>query len=303
MKRITGVVLLLAVCVCPVPAQQAEGEADLDRVAAEGQINQRVQYFMDMGLEREVALWVTMLEQSGMEPGEILMTLIMIEEGPEGAGMMMLMDALKGSSSARPVVLEHGEQVLLIVDGGVLYNINLQTMEVTGKVAYSGPAQSERDAVWSLLIPLMTEWGGEYEVPGGPEAQRCLHNLDVLGGAFSAYVDDNNGTLPGENWVEAITPYLEDLNVLSCPSRPDQAVGYAMNAKMVDVQIAEIAEPGERILLFDTTMQAASPVGGPEAVPEGIVHEDGLNVLFADGRVEWLEMAEVREVLGFPIGE
>jgi prepilin-type processing-associated H-X9-DG protein len=118
------------------------------------------------------------------------------------------------------------------------------------------------------------------------------------------YAEQNEGALPGENWVEAITPHLHHPEaLLRCPARPELAVGYAMNAKMAGVQLHQVVEPAERILLFDTALQAESPVGGAEALPEGIVHEDGVIVLFADGHVEWLETAEAREMLGFPIDE
>jgi prepilin-type processing-associated H-X9-DG protein len=286
-------------------AQQAEGDAGLDRVAAEQRLTERVDQFAEMGLEREVAVFFALMEHSGMEPGEILAFFMMAEHGGEGAGM--LLNAMKQTSPpAQPTVIEgeDGGREALIVDGGVLYRIDLETMQVVGEVPYAAPKQADRDAIWSLLVPLMAEWEGGGAFPGGPEAAACADNLRRLGRAFTMYAEQNEGALPGENWVQALTPYLENpQELLRCPARPDLAVGYAMNAKMAGVQLHQIVEPAERILLFDTALQAESPVGGAEALPEGIVHEDGVIVLFADGRVEWLETAEAREMLGFPIGE
>ncbi|MBD3291923.1 MAG: hypothetical protein GF393_03300, partial [Armatimonadia bacterium] len=285
MTRALPVILVLALAPGLALAQQQAAANDLDRVAAEQRLAQRVEHFVEMGMEREMALFITLMEQSGMEPAEMLTFFMMAEHG-EGGGMMM-MDAMRGATGDTHTTLV-GDSTLLIIEDGILYKVDIATMEVIGKVAYAASDQAERDAVWSLIAPLMSEWGGD-EVPGGPEAATCANNLRQLGTAFGEYADANGGTFPGENWVEDITPYLPDAEILHCPARPDLAVGYAMNEKMVGAAFNQVIEPGERILLFDTVVNAETPLGGARHLPEFGAHEDGVMVLFADGRVEWLE--------------
>jgi prepilin-type processing-associated H-X9-DG protein len=300
MTRALPLILVLAILPALTVAQQEAPANDLDRVAAEQKLTQRVEHFVEMGMEREMALFMTLMEHSGVEPAEMLTMFMMAEHG-EGAGMMMLMDSMKGASTSTQTTLV-GDSTLLITEDGVLYKIDLETMQVTGKVAYAAADQAQRDAVWSLIAPLMSAWDGG-EIPGGPAATTCASNLRQLGRATGQYVDEHEGTFPGENWVQAVTPYLPNAEILRCPARPDLAVGYAMNDKMLGVAYDRITEPAERILLFDTAVNAESPVGGAELLPDFGAHEDGVMVLFADGRVEWLETPEAREVLGFPVGE
>lgn len=303
MPRAPAVLLLIALTAGTAPAQEAGTASDLDRVAAEQKLAQRVESFVEMGMEREMALFITLMEQSGVEPAEMLMMFMMAEHGGgEAGGMMMLMNAMKRASGSQPVVFERSTGGIVIVDDGVLYTIDPSPLRVTGRLDYAETSRANRDAVWSLIAPLVAEWGGR-EMPGGPEAGTCAGNLRQLGTAFGQYVDANGGAFPGENWVQEITPYLDTTEVLRCPARPDLAVGYAMNEKMLGVAFDQIGEPGERILLVDTTVNAESPAGGAQLLPEVGAHEDGVMALFADGRVEWLETPEAREVLGLPIGE
>ncbi len=310
MHRALGVLLALLLTAGVASAQEAADGADIDRVAAEQQLNQRIESFVAMGMPREAALFVTMLEKSGMEPAEILMFLMMADKGGgEGGGMMALMNAMKQQDAPpEPTVIstENGETFALIIEDGVLYRIDLETMEVTGKCAYSAQTRAERDAVWSVLVPLMSEWGGERGArggPGGPPAAQCRAHLKQLGMAFMMYADAHGGTLPGEDWVQAVMAYLDNEDIFRCPAHPDLAVGYAMNTKMLGADLRQIPELSERILLFDRLDDADPAVGGPENVPLDGAHEDGVNVLFGDGHVEWLESAEAREVLGLPIGD
>ena len=308
MQRTMSVLLALLMLAGVAIAQEAGEQANLDRMAAEQNLTQRVEQFVELGMPREAALFVTMLEKSGMEPAQILMFLMMADHGGDEAAGMMMMNQMKPQvTPPQPTVIDTGggAKTVLIIEDGVLYRIDLDTMEVTGKVAYSAPNQADRDAIWELFIPMMAgEWGGgERGGPGGAPAQQCRNQLKQMGTAFMMYVDDNDGTLPGEDWVDALMPYIENEQLFRCPDHPDIAVGYAMNAKLVGVNIRLIAEPSERILLFDRLDDVEPAIGGPNAVPMGGVHEDGVNVLFCDGHVEWMPVAEAREVLDFPIAE
>ncbi len=300
MRRLMAVVALLALAGIAALAQPAEEREDLERVAAEQEINRRIEHFVQMGMEREAAVFMTILERSGMDPAQMVLFFMMAEENEDAAGLMLLMNAMKQKAAAQPVVIDSaGGLWALIVEDGVLYLIDLDAMEVRGSVEYAPRGAPEDDAIWSLLAPMMA--GGEE--PGGPEAAECREHLHLLWDAFAAYMQDHNGALPGQNWVEAVTPYLETPEPLHCPERPDLEIAYAMNEKLVGALMEEVVEPGESILLFEAALDAPNPVGGPAAVPDEGVHDEGVNVLFANGEVEWLPADEAREMLGFPVGE
>lgn len=297
MKRLVAAMALAVLVAGPALAQaQAEQQQDIERVAAEQQLEQRIQKFVDMGIEREAATFLAVLSEAGMDPAQIMMFFMMAEHGGEdAAGLMLLMNAMKQQGPTQPVVVQQdmGGPQALIVDDGALYVIDLEAMEVTGRVDYRRSRGMDPDAIWSLLAPMMA--GGREA--GGPQARNCRERLRVLAGAFWKYAQDHDGTLPGENWVEAITPYLETPDLLRCPARPEQQVGYAMNEKLVGAVIEELEEPEETILLFDTWLDDPAPVGGPEAVPDAGIHDEGVNAVYLNGTVEWLPVAEAREVL------
>ena len=298
MERLMAIVALASLCACGLAVAQEEQE-NLDRMAAEQQINETVQEFIDLGMEPEAATFLAILSETGMSPAEIVMFMMMADKGGDDAGgFMLLMNAMKSASGGQPVVVDRGDQ-LLVLEGGVLFVIDMTTMEVTQTLDYARAAQPDPDAIWRLLIPIM---GGGHAQPGGDQAAVCRQRLRALHGAFAAYVDAHDGVLPGEDWVEEITPYLPEAELLRCPSRPEVAVAYAMNERLVGAAAAAVVEPGERVLLFDTVLDDPSPVGGPEAVPLDGAHDGGVNVLFVSGEVEWLPVAEARELLGLPVG-
>ena len=74
-----------------------------------------------------------------------------------------------------------------------------------------------------------------------------------------------------------------------------------MNDKLIGALLQEVADPARTVLLFEAALDAVNPAGGPEAVPAAGVHEDGINVIFLNGEVEWVSPAEARELLGMPI--
>lgn len=292
MRRTVASVLLMTL----VAGGVAGAQADLDRVAGEQAVEARVQHLMELGLEREAATLIAVLRESGMSPAEILMLMTLSEKGGDDAGgVMLLLNAMKNAAPRQPVVIDRGEQ-LLIVEGGTLYVIDLATMQVSRRLSYT---QEAEDALWRFLIPVIAQGGGPQLVDEATEV--CQTHLALLGEAFRRYVDDK-GVLPGEEWVAQITPLLgEGRDALRCPSR-EQAVAFALNEKLVGLAPDEVGKPAETILLFETALDGDSPVGGPEALPKEGVHNGGVNVLMVNGEVRWLSPAEARERLGRPVG-
>ncbi|MGD9497778.1 MAG: hypothetical protein AB7Y46_15860 [Armatimonadota bacterium] len=300
MKRGCAGVIFGVVCAWGIVVAPALGQEDLDRVAAEQQVNAKVQRFIDMGMEPEAATFMALLSESGMSPVEIMLMMMLSEKGgDEAGGIMLLLNAMKQMAPSQPVAIDRGQQ-LLVIDRGVLYAIDLTTMAVTGTVAYAQKQGADADAIWQLLAPIIARAGRGERDEG--VAGQCRQRMRAAGEAIARYVRDHDGALPGREWATALAPYLAAPELLRCPARPEVAVGYAMNEKLVGAVLAEIAEPARTVLLFETVLDEANPIGGPEGVGLEGVHNGGVHVLFVSGETEWVSVAEARELLARPIG-
>ena len=305
MKRLPAVLVIVTLLACTTVF--AQEQADLERTAADEQLQEKVQRYIDMGMDRQGATLLTVLSETGMSPAEILMMMVMTQQGggggngdggggdDGGAGLLLFMNAMKNAGAGQPVVIDRGEQ-LLVLDGGVLYVMDLQTMAVTGTIDYAAATQPDTDAIWRLVVPMMNEDAAQ-------RAGSCDQRLRVLHSAFVSYMGAHEGALPGQEWVGAIAPYLPTPDALRCPARPQLAVAYAMNGKLTGALQGEIPQPGETVLLFETSLNERSPVGGSQAVPAEGVHDGGVNVLFVDGHVARLTVAEAQNLLDQPIGQ
>jgi prepilin-type N-terminal cleavage/methylation domain-containing protein/prepilin-type processing-associated H-X9-DG protein len=64
----------------------------------------------------------------------------------------------------------------------------------------------------------------------------CLSNATQIGRALMMYVQDYDDTLPGawvgyplSSWAHVIQPYIKNLQVMTCPSRPERAFSGGLN--------------------------------------------------------------------------
>lgn len=288
MRRAIIVFVLVAIVTGP-----ALGQEDLDRAAASQQLEERVQRLVDMGMEREVATWLSILSEAGMDPTQLALMMMMGEEsGGRGMAMLPLM-MMEQKGASGPAIVDRGDEVL-IVDGGTLYVVDTEAMEVTGSLTYDVPKRIEDSPVWSLLMPMISDARGEARTTA------CLSNVKQLCLGFLMYSQDHDEVLPPEGWVAETYPYVNNHDIYRCPARPDQTVGYAMNEQLAGVSLAQIAEPAKTVLLFETFLDEESPIGGPETVPEEGVHEGGIVCGFADGHAKWVPAEEARDLLARP---
>lgn len=129
----------------------------------------------------------------------------------------------------------------------------------------------------------------------------CKSNVKQMVLATEMYAQDWADTLPGEDWVEQIFPYLKNRQIFVCTERRDLPVGYAMNRRLLGGNPEMIRQPGETVLVFCSDLGGDSPVGGPEAVPAEGIHDGGINVGFADGWVKRVSLKEARRLLAMPV--
>jgi prepilin-type processing-associated H-X9-DG protein len=292
--------LLAALFMAAAPAvaqEQAPGPATPDLPQ---EVKQRAELFKQMGMPEEQALVFSLLTSGETDPAQMLLLMMMMDQqggggaGGEGLGVLMLMNALGGQKGGKqPVVLDRGES-LLIIEDGVLYNINLQNMELVGSVRYGRGAGGGGGALTTaILLPVLAR-AREKALQAS-----CLSNVKQLCLGMLMYATDYDEVLAarGPNWVEDIEPYIKNTAILRCPSRPELPVGYAMSRKLIGAKLGDIQWPGETILFFESNLGGPNPVGGPDDVPAEGVHNGGINCGFVDGHAKWLRADTARQML------
>jgi len=296
---LVGVMFVVTVPAVAQPAAQVEPEPaedageDFERMAASQDLHEQMQMFIEMGMDEEEALFFSLMTSGKMDPATMMMLMAMMDGGMGGdeMGIMLLMNAMSGNkAAAQAVVLDRGE-TLLIVEDGVLYKVNLEEMKLEGSVAYAAGAQAGGEAMAAMLGPMIQRAREK------ARQASCLSNMKQLCLAFLMYAQDLAEELPGETWAQDTQPYLKNTAILVCPSRPELPVGYAMNEKLLLAKLVEIPRLEETVLLFESNVGGENPVGGADDVPEGGVHNGGINVGYADGHCKWVSVAEARELL------
>jgi hypothetical protein len=212
---VTRAALAILVVATPLLAQEeAVEERDFGAAVRSQELQEQIELYRQMGMDEDEATFFAMMASGDMDASQMMMLMMMMDGGGMGGdamGMMVLMDAMKQSKGvAQPVVIDRGE-TLLIVEGGVLYKIDPESL------------------------------------------------------AFMMYIEDLGQVLPGEDWAQTTQPYLKNVQILMCPSRPDLEVGYAMNEKLLEAQVGRITDVSRTIMLFESNIGGESPVGGPEA--------------------------------------
>jgi len=124
---------------------------------------------------------------------------------------------------------------------------------------------------------------------------KCMACLKSLGVAFKVYADDFDGSLPSvESWCDALGMYIIPgmLICLGSNAREDQS-SYAMNEFLAGKKLAELSP--DLVLLFES-MPGWNKAGGPEILTTEHHEDKGCNVLFADGRVEFIKADSISEL-------
>ena len=286
MRTVTwALVLAMLVMVVPAVAQEEAPAAEVPEMPKD--IAERMEMFKQMGIDEKGAWFMSVLSSSGMDPAQLILLMALMDKGGGGGddaiGLMLLMNAMGGKQEGKqPVVLDRGE-TLLIIEDGVLYKVSLEAMELEGSVPYAQGRQAPPP-------PVPEEVAVEEETDQAASQRK----LKWLYTAMYNYSADWDGALPGEQWVKDSEAHRKDNSLLVRPSRPDLPVGYAMNEKLPGAKLADIENPGETVVLFESNIGGDDPIGGPEAVPEEGVHNGGIMCAFVDGHVKWLPVAEAR---------
>lgn len=116
------------------------------------------------------------------------------------------------------------------------------------------------------------------------QTTNCLSNLRQLATAAIMYARDHDETLPdADTWMDELKPYHKNEALLKCPAAPTLEYGYAMNANLSGVKLAEVKNPASTVLFFDSTLGTRNAKCTGASIPDPARHTDGNNFVFADG--------------------
>ncbi len=104
--------------------------------------------------------------------------------------------------------------------------------------------------------------------------------------AATLYVNDHDDQYPpADNWVQALLDQgVINEQTLVSPFAMEDGRAFAMNAKLGEIRIANIADPARTVLFFECAAQ--SPLaGGRELFPTQPRSQSGYAVVFANGDV------------------
>ncbi len=289
---VSMVLAALAPMVAPQPAAVAPAApaAPVEPPIAEGM--DPIAMMRQMGADEGAIMMLQLLSQAaGMDLGQAMMLFMLADQGnidDDVVGMLLLSKALGGGGAKQPAALLAGDS-LLVVEDGVVYKIDIGKMEAVGSVAYRPTAKAT--GLPAALMPMLQ---GAQE---NAQLTACTSNMKQLCLAALMYSQENNDTLPTEDWVEAIYPYCKNRAMYVCPGQPDKKVAYALNEAIAGVPMAEVKSPAQAVLLFEADLPDDAPFGGADAVPEPPRHGDRIVVGFVDGHVKAVSPDELRELL------
>lgn len=145
---------------------------------------------------------------------------------------------------------------------------------------------------------------------------KCISNLKQIQMATMMYTSDHDGMMPLHNiysldvsgalidralWPEQMYNYISDPDVLTCPSdKRNLKFGYAVNSRIFYRHVSYVRVPTKCVMYWDYQRTETSPVADEFFPPEPtwcwnsphdtfIQHNEGLNMVFADGHVKWFD--------------
>jgi len=305
MCRKTALVVVMGLWLCVVASAQTQALVELPPAAVPEpaepageeqlppEIMQNVEMFMQMGMPREEAMLVSAMMSDQIDPMKLMMLMMMMDGGgmdDDAMGLFLLTNAMgQGGKSKDTPWFREGDW-LYVIDDGVLYKINIETMKVDMTLKYTARGGG-MDIMKLFLQPMM----GQARDKARQAA--CTSNVKQLGLALVMYEADHDNVLPGEDWAKELFPYLKNAAIYKCPSRPETQVAYAFNEKLIGANIEDIPNPARVVVLFESDLGGESPVGNAADIPDEGFHDGGVVLGYADSHAKWTTVAEARREL------
>ncbi len=296
MRAATRLMTAFMVLVVPAPAPPAAAQEMAPEQAAQApqlppDVQEQFDLYREMGMDKQQALMMAVMgaDDSGINP--LLLMMMMDGEPSTGEAIwpLMLSGGMGQQQKPQPVVIDRGEK-LIIVDAGRVYVVNLETMEIEGSVRYRGGSSGLAASVLGPVFMRAREKARQAS---------CLSNVKQICLGLLMYSQDYDDVLAaqGANWVDDVMPYIMNEQIFVCPSRPDLPVGYALDERLIGASLAQVPDPAQTIIVFESNIGGSNPVGGPDDIPPEGVHNGGINCGFLDGHVKWLSVDEARRAM------
>jgi len=281
----------------PPLAAEALKAVDPMQQLAEGEVDP-VALMRQMGAKEEDILGIQLMSQvMGADMGQVMLLMMLADQGKKNdpgkkdddiMGLMFLMKAM-GGGAKQPTALLQGDK-LLVIEDGMVYKIDTDAMKVEGSVGYR--KAKEGAGGLAALLPLIM--GAQ----GKAQATQCLNNMKQLCLAAQMHVQETGGALPTEQWQDQLANYVNDRALYVCPHAPQQGVAYVINEALLGALMQDIKRPAQTVLFFESDIAAEWPFGGVAAVSGQPRHDGRVVVGFADGHVQQVSPAELRQLLG-----
>ena len=118
----------------------------------------------------------------------------------------------------------------------------------------------------------------------------CASNLKQLSLGALMYSQDYDDVFPdSKQWAEAISPYVKNNALLTCPSvqkGSEPAYGYAMNRATSRVKLSKVRTPATVPMLYDSTNLIRNATDSFTSLPNPGRHGKVNNVAYLDGHVK-----------------
>ena len=138
---------------------------------------------------------------------------------------------------------------------------------------------------------------------GSARQVSCLSNMQQIALANMMYNQDYDERMPMvQNWQEGMVPYVKKTEIFHCPETSPAGgessgltgTTYAYNSALDRLQLAQVAEPKNTVLHFETTNFSPNASDAMTSLPHPARHRKssgaGNNVSFVDGHaVFWPE--------------
>jgi|GEM_PF-2334168 len=279
----------------PAPPATGEPDAETLRKMAEGEVDP-VEFMRQMGAKEEDILGLQLMSQvMGADMGQMMLLMMLADQGKKEdpgkkdddiMGMMLFMKALGAGATKQPIALLEG-RTLIVIEDGVVYNIDTDTMRIEGTVAYR-PKKGAADL--TALMPLITH------ARGRAQGAACMSNMRQLCMAAQMHADER-GLLPTEQWPDQLAAYVKNRAIYTCPGAPERPMGYAINEVLIGALLPEIKRPAQTVLFYESDPGHDLPFGGPDSVIAKPRHEGKVVVGFVDGHARLMSPDELRELL------
>jgi len=139
-----------------------------------------------------------------------------------------------------------------------------------------------------LLVPMLAAMVFPVFVRARESARKavCLSNVKNMALAINMYATDYDAYPPGDRWCDAISDYVKNQDVFTCPDAPDQDCAFAYNVELDGAPWNDIADPGREIAIFESDA-GWNVFGGMELLTPEPRHLGGDNYGYADGHAAW----------------